>query len=229
MRNIIMAIGTAAGISCFPSSMIGMNLTLINSEGAPIEVAIESSDKFSDVLASLAGYYGDNGAASMTMLVVNDEVMVRKKGTWRDYWAPVTKAEKKELYYIVKTLARDSLISIGTSKSSINKAGDKIEHLHPLNFLKTIFEDEEMKAYAHAIRDRGGLVWSGFMGGVTRSSDEETAHGNMKDEFIEDFAKILKIDAKLIIPHIKKSKWKELVISLIENIPRENDPNRYDM
>ncbi len=229
MRNFMWAMSIVAGIGCFPSTMVGMNLTLINSEGAPIEVAINSSDKFSDIMTSLAGYFGENGTASMTMLVANEEVMIRKKTHYRDYWTPVTKAEKKELYYIVKTLARDSLPSIGLSNSSLNKAGDKIVHLHPLNFLKTIFEDEEMKAYAHAIRDRGGLIWSGFMGGVSKSSDQETARNNIKEEFIEDFAMILKIDVNLIIPPIQKSNWKDLVNVLIDKIPRANDPNRYDM
>jgi hypothetical protein len=226
---------TLVGITCIPFTIFGTNLTLINAEGSPVEVVIDSTEKFSDVMQNLTSYFNDgevqalNHPTTMTFIVANDQVVVRKKGTGRNYWTPVSSSDKKDIAYIVNTLARDSLISIASSRSSLNKAGDRIDNVHPLRFLMAIFGDEELKAGAHAIRDRGSFIWDGFLEGVIRGSTEETARNNMKVEFIQDFAREVKIDANLIIPSIQQSKWKELVNILIDRIPRANDPNRYDM
>jgi hypothetical protein len=46
---------------------------------------------------------------------------------------------------------------------------------------------------------------------------------------VEDFAKKLNIEEKWIYPSLEKGQWKEFVNILIDKIPREKDPNRYDM
>lgn len=236
MRNMRQTfIKSFAGLFFLPLTLFGTNLTLIGSEGHAVEVSIDSTEKFSDVMQNLTSYFNDAGAltidnpTTMTFIVANDEIIVRKKSNERNYAVPVSKSEKKDIAYVVNTLARDSLLSIAASRSSLNKTEDRIIHIHPLRFLMTIFSDEELKAGAHAIRDRGGMVWDGFLGGVSKSATEETAKKNMKLEFIQDFAREVKIDPQLIIGPIQQSRWKDLVNILIDKIPRANDPNRYDM
>jgi hypothetical protein len=151
-----------------------------------------------------------------------------KTSHWREYEIPVSKSEKKDLAYILKTLAYDSLISIAASRSSIKKAGERIDHFHPFRFLMTIFTDEELKACVHAIRDRGGLPLNGFMDGITGSLKEESSKKNVL-QYTSDFARKVKIDEALILPSLQQEKWKEFVNILIDKIPREIDPNRYDM
>ena len=152
----------------------------------------------------------------------------RKQAVWRDYTVSVTKQEKKEMTYIITTLANDSLLSIGASRSSLKKAGDKIDHLHPFRFLMTIFTDEKLKAGIHAIRDRGGWTWEGFIDGITGSLKVEGGRNNLLP-YVSDFAEKVKIDPSLILPSLEKGKWSDFVNLLIDKIPREIDPNRYDM
>jgi hypothetical protein len=217
------------------STISAKDLALLNAEGEP-DVYIDSKGQFEEVVDSIGEYFQCLDRMNdlqtdliFTLVVSNDRVTVRKKEDFRDYYAPVTKQEKKDIHYIVTSLAYDSLISLGASKSSLKKAGDRIEQLHPFKFLSTIFTNEELKAGIHAIRDRTAWVWDEFIGGFVRGFKEETAKKNMKNEFIQDFSSVVGIDPALIMPSIQGGKWKEMVNILIDTIPRENDPNRYNL
>jgi hypothetical protein len=231
-RNAL--IGTLAGMICIPLTTFGTQLTLVGLDGENVEVHLDTSEKFTDIMGNLKDYYNTDfepiaSPVTLQFVVAQDQIVVRKKDSGRNYSAPVSKSEKKDITYIVTTLARDSLVSVGLATSSLNKAGDRINNVHPLKFLMTIFADEELKACAHGIRDRGGFIWQGFLDGVIKGSSEETAKKNMKVEFIEDFAKKVKIDPALIIEPIQQSRWKDFVNLLLDKIPRSQDPNRYDM
>lgn len=237
--------------SWIPQTVLSKTLTLINSAGERACLEVGASDQFLDVLESIKGYYEscdsglqasqdnkieDSGAGGIPLdasryhfEVSHAGITVRsKQAAWRDYAVAVTKQEKKEISYIISTLANDSLLSIGTSRSSLKKAGDRIDHLHPLRFLMAIFTDEKLKAGTHAIRDRGGWTWEGFIDGITGSLKEEGGRHNLLP-FVSDFAEKVKIDPSLILPSLEKGKWSEFVDLLIDKIPREIDPNRYDM
>lgn len=151
-----------------------------------------------------------------------------KKSPARNYYAPITQQEKDDLAYIINTLAKSSLLSIASSKSSLKKAGDRIDHLHPLKFLMGIFTDEELKANISAIKNRG-WVWDKFYDGIEGSLFEESKKNNIKAEFVMDFSRTIGINAQLILPSIKQKKWKEFVNILIDTIPRKGNPERYDM
>lgn len=212
-------------------------LNIINSTGENVEIQVTDSDKFSDVLDWIQAYsydsiqnsYAINEGEFDLKISEGNVVISSKKAQGRDYNAPVTKSEKKDIHYIITTLARDSLISIGTSESSLKKAGKRINHIHPLRFLIIAFSDEELKAGVHGIRDRTSWISNGFFDGIGKSFSEEKAKQNLKPEFIKDFANILQVDINAITPFIQQSKWKDFINFLIDTIPRENDPNRYGM
>lgn len=237
--------------SSIPQAVLSKTVTLINSAGERVHLEVDASDQFLDVLDRIqtfydAGEYGlhaaqgseieelaaegiDLGSPRYDFEISHAGITVRSKKTvWRDYAASVSKQEKKDLAYIITTLANDSLLSIGTSKSSLKKAGDRIDHLHPFRFLSTVFNDEELKAGVHAIRDRGGWTWEGFIDGVTGSLKDEAARDNLL-QFAPDFAQKINIDLSLIMPSLERGKWSEFVNLLIDKIPRKIDPNRYDM
>lgn len=221
-----------------PSAISAKTLQVVNSAEEKIEVDVQATDTFLDVMAWVESYCqsepltSEHAAVSAMYLdwsVSPVGMSVRAKKSYRDYDIPITKEDKKNLAYIVNTLAYDSLWSIGTSTASIQKVGDKLEYLHPLRFVMIIFTDEELKAGAHAIRDRGGWIWDGFLGGITRSLTDEAARHNVKEAQIRDFAKVVKIDADLILPPLQQERWEDFVDILIDKIPRQNDPNRYNM
>lgn len=230
----------------FISSPMGYSetITLVNRSGNESTIVIAPQDQFLDVMNYIQEYFSDEesehlpvgesmGALQLEFSVSDSDVVVRSKNKpknkpWRSYKAGYSRNDKEDIAFIVNTLARESLISIGSSTSSLNKAGDRINHLHPFNFLLCIFSDEELKCGAHAIRDRSGMVSDRFFAGITTTLQEEHQHQNLSP-YIADFAKKLNLDVNLITPVLNSCQWKGFVELLIDTIPRKNNPSRYNM
>ncbi len=149
--------------------------------------------------------------------------------TPRNYYGAVTAEQRADIKFIVKTLGNSSLPSIAKQKSSLEKAGARINSVHPLKFLLTVFTDEELKVGMRNLKNRGGWVWSDFSSGLKDSLAEEASRANMKPEFIEEFAVSVGVSSAILTPSIQGSRWGEFVEVLINNVPRNGDPNRYDM
>jgi hypothetical protein len=147
----------------------------------------------------------------------------------RKYEIPVSVEERKDISYILKTLAYKSYPELIKHKASLEYAGNRIDHVHPLRFLMCALSEETMKTSLHAIRDRGGWVWRDFKKGLIESLDEETRLQNMRDDQINHFASELRIDPQLIYASIKGTRWEELIDILLTALPRKGDPKRYDM
>lgn len=146
----------------------------------------------------------------------------------RNYFAEVTNEEKADIRYIVTTIANKSLISIALIKNEIEEAGDRIDHLHPLRFLMTVFSDEELKAGVRNIRGRGWL-WNHFTGGIKESLSTEANIDNLKEiEHVAHFAQTLNLDPNIILPAIRQQRWDDFIDLLITHIPRSGDHDRYD-
>jgi hypothetical protein len=152
----------------------------------------------------------------------------RKPHDYRNYHVPISKDEKKNISYIVKTLSNKSLVKLLSLKSSLKKVGDKVNHVHPLRFLMCIFTDEELKAGIHNISTRG-WVWSDFMKGISGSLSDEANRNNLGPELVVDFSQKVGIDHNKVIHHVNERRWEEFVKTLIQFVPRQGDPNRYDM
>lgn len=161
---------------------------------------------------------------------VSPSQTLRAAKSFRNYNDPVTPAEKKKIRKIVMTLGFDTILTVNSSKSELKKIGKEIDHIHPLKFLHTVFTDEELKAGIHAIRGRLiSWIWDEFLGGLVGSLKEENAKNNMKPEFVQDFAKSIPINIDLIMPSIREGKFENLVNTLIDKVPRQNNTDRYNM
>ena len=90
----------------------------------------------------------------------------------RDYSAGITEEEANEIVYIIKTMANSNLIKLKSAESSLKKAGDRIDHIHPLYFLSTIFCNEELTVCVRNIKGRL-FVWKGFLNGAVNTLIEE--------------------------------------------------------
>ncbi len=146
----------------------------------------------------------------------------------RNYHLELTGEEKADIRFIVTFLANKSLISIGLAKADLEAAGDRIEHIHPLRFLMTVFTDEELKVGIRNIRGKG-WIWNHFVGGFKESLTTETGINNMKKEFIYDFAKQVKIAPEIIIAPVSNQNWDNFIDLLITHIPRgRGDYDRFD-
>lgn len=198
--------------------------------GEKISLEIASDESFVDVMKRLESemeVHDVNCESCTSSFVIDFHTTAAVKPGSRDYFAKISSDEKEDLKYIVTTLATASWTSLLSKKSSLKKAGDRIDHLHPLRFLSTIFNDEEMNGCFHVIQDRSA-VWSEFYGDFSKNLESESNAGNMTDKMIHDFAKIVKVDAKLISKPIKVHNWSGFIKVLLEEIPRAGDPDRYD-
>lgn len=159
-----------------------------------------------------------------------EETLIPKKTHigYRNYDKPVTAAEKKDIHFILKTLAQKSLASLWSYKSQLEYAGDRIDHVHPLRFLECIFTDDELIVYLHNIKKRGKWIWGEYIKGLKESLQDEDSIGNLTDNQVVDFSGKVSIDPNAVFSHIHAGKWENFVKTLIDIVPRNGDSGRYD-
>lgn len=148
-------------------------------------------------------------------------------GTPRNYGASLSPEERNDIRYIVTFLADRSLVVIAAHRSNLEEAGDRIDHIHPLKFLMTVFTDEELKVGIRRIRGRG-WIWNDFIGGIKASLITEAGMGNVNTNQAGDFARAVGVNVDLIAPALQRQDWEEFVDLLITHVPRKGDPGRYD-
>lgn len=197
-----------------------------NAEGELLVLNVGPEDSFSGVIDNIQSQMGKDQEYIVDFKM--GESKSKPKGNFRDYYRAVSSKEKEDMRYIVNTLGQASLLKIAKEKSSLKRAGDRIDSVHPFNFLRTIFTDEEMKASAHAIQGRS-LIRDDFFNGFKTSFEEEADKGNVTQEMTIDFASKVGIDPALILPLVQSRQWKQIVETLIDKIPRNTETGRYDM
>lgn len=150
------------------------------------------------------------------------------KAVARNYSMVMTAREFEDLQFIVRTLGFKSLAKIFTEKKSLERAGDRIDHVHPFRFLEAILTDDELIAGVHNIRHRS-FVWGEFSKGLKDALKEESERGNLTAEQITDFAARLSIDERIIIPSINTREWGKLMDVLLGVIKPNADSGKYDL
>lgn len=152
-----------------------------------------------------------------------------KEGPRRDYNILPTEQDKQNIKYIVKTLSTTSLLKLKGQEGALKKVGDRIDHVHPLRFLEVLFSNEEMKAYAHAVRGRTFFVWGEFFGGLKNSLQEESVRGNMTDAQIAQFSKNVGVPVASVQGLIKNRQWQQLYDTLLKQLPRKGNTKKFNM
>lgn len=152
---------------------------------------------------------------------------VATKGPTRSY-LPLSSSQQKDITFIITTLGNASLTAIASSKSSLKKAGERIANVHPFIFIQYIFSDEKLKSAMHNLKGRAFWIWSEFFNGIKESLDEEADRDNL-NAYIEDFASNLNLEHSLIHPLVTQKNWKDLINTLLTQIPRGGNTDRYNM
>lgn len=155
---------------------------------------------------------------------------IYSKGPLRNFSAPLSEQEKKTIGRIIETLGNASLMTIAKDKSSLEKAGKAVEHVHPLKFLAHIFSNEKLKAAMHNLNGRS-WVWDKFFKGFKNRLDEEAGSDNVNPH-IKTFSASLKIDpkaSKTLYSHAEQKRWKDFINVLFKEFPRSESSGRYDM
>jgi hypothetical protein len=210
-------------------------LVITNTEGEEFLFEVQPEDTIQTLFQVARQYIpsvNDEQAIKIELSENQGTLLVKayecSKAPPRDYYAAVTSQEKKDITFILKTLANNSLIKITKEKSNLKKAGDRIDNIHPFKFLETIFTDEELKVCIRNLEGKS-WVWSEFRDGITSSLGKEAAVDNLRPEYIDNFAKTVNIDVNVILPTIKSKSWSKLISDLIAKVPRSGESDRYTM
>lgn len=233
IRNLIVGICLCSA----PQLFSGHPVTLVNALGESLAFEVNDDETFASVMNQIETFFqqesmpenfNNESEGCHLSLAINQEHITVQSKSKRNFNKTVEEDQRKDIAYIITTLGNENLLTIGTETPSLKKAGKRIRPLHPFRFLATVFTSEKLKAGIHAIRDRGGWVWSGFIDELVDSLNEENEHKNLLN-FTEKFANMVKIDVALIAPSLEQGRWKDFVNILIDKIPRKNNPNEYDM
>ena len=221
------------------SSIQAEEVIIETAEGESYLLNVDGNDSFERVLETIAQTVDEISPgntenmqglqmhfASPYARAVVVQVPKKLQSSLRSYATELTTTEKDDITYILRTLANSSLPKIKSAESTLKKAGDRIDHIHPLHFLGHIFTSEELKVCARNIRERS-WVWSGFVNGSIVTLTEENKKNNVAS-FLQNFADRVKIDVNLLIPLQQAGKWERFVTTLIDNVPREAGGGRYD-
>lgn len=200
---------------------------------------VDPKEPFGDVIMNISKHLSEesNGIGSdptsqvqMQVLPENYNIIMhlakKPRSTARSYAAGVTAGEAGDITYIVKTLSNSTLPKIKSAESSLKKAGDRIDHVHPLQFLLCVFTREELKV---AVRNLEGRtwVWTDFLKGLTDTLSEENGKNNIQP-FLQDFSSKLNIDINILLPLQQGNRWEKFVTTLIAIVPRADGSGRYD-
>ncbi|GAB4226968.1 MAG: hypothetical protein Tsb0021_03470 [Chlamydiales bacterium] len=151
-----------------------------------------------------------------------------KYGKPRDYESGVTKNESEDIKYILDLLANKPTAKLLFYKSSLDAAGERVNHVHPLRFLEVVFTDEKAKVDILNISKKN-WVWKQFINGLGESLNQEKGRQNLTNHQIEDFSSNIGLNSTLIMPSIKQSRWDEMVLLLIKHVPRKTNTQKYNM
>ncbi len=210
-----------------PLSISSYDVVIRTQDGEINSVSVPEDQSAAEFMETLHFLFGEGCYCIVDVEGGNYKDFIRKAGLQRNYAVPITESQKKDIAYIVNTLGMASLVKIAKERSSLKKAGDRLELIHPFHFVGTIFMDEQMKCSIHALKSRG-WVWSDFFEGINSSMTEESKNNNILP-FMHDFAARVGIDVNLISPSLEAGNWKEFVNVLLDKIPRNENNNRYQM
>lgn len=140
----------------------------------------------------------------------------------------LTKQNKEDITFIIKTMANGSLGDLAMSQNALSKAGDRIERIYPLTFFEYILTHEELRVCIRNIHSNS-TMYGRFESGIMRSLKEEYSLGNIKDSRVIQFANRVGISPQILLPLVHQQKWREFIHTPINLIPREGNPNRYDI
>lgn len=237
----ILCIGISVNISA-------EQVVLENSTGGTYLIEISPEESFSSVLDTIKEYVVvaecqddfervdpsqfavKTDVGNFHMSVANNSICVKSAAKQvsggRNYYQSLSNQDKADITYLVTTLANSSLLGLGVAKSSLESAGDRLDPVHPLQFLAYVFTNEELKTSMRGLQGNS-WVWKRFMSGISESFDEEYKCNNMN--YAQNFASTVGVDVNVILPSLNSAKWEQFVSLLIKNVPRKAVANRYDM
>lgn len=110
---------------------------------------------------------------------------------------------------IVTVMSESNLLSLASKRKYLVRVGKKIEHLHPLDFLKVVVVSKPLLEHLRNIQ-KSSVKWRAFVSGISKGFDEAASKGDF-DKEISSFCQVVKIEQTELIPIGKKKDWESFL------------------
>jgi hypothetical protein len=124
-----------------------------------------------------------------------------------------TEDDKASIYEIISTMSENGKINLLLKQNRLKELGAKINHLHPMKFLTSIFGNAYLKVCMVNVYD-DYFKRVGFMDGLAPSLDRTADKGKLIP-YVDEFAQELGIDPDSIRWFFHLRDWDGLVRQLI--------------
>lgn len=124
----------------------------------------------------------------------------------RDFYHELSSSEKKDLSYLIHTLAEKSLPALFFCRSNLEKAGNRLDHLHPLRFISAIYTDPKLLTAVRTVSKRS-MVWPEWVSGMAESFVSAHKGDNMHVDIQIAFCEELGIAYETLQPYFSKQDW----------------------
>ncbi len=130
----------------------------------------------------------------------------------RPYFKDLNTAEKGHISYIVTTLATTYQPILLLKMGKLERAGEKIRHVHPLRFFHHVFTNQELTQHLKTMKG-SSMVWSSFWSQFKESLIKEATEGEMTTAIAQDFAK--KVASEGVASPIEQRDWDAMIHLLL--------------
>ena len=122
---------------------------------------------------------------------------------------PLTDEDKKNIRYIVTTMAEKNVIQLLLEKKTLEKKGDQIQPVHPLRFAGYVLTDPVLKRSMKVV-SKNSFKWDGFLTGYEKRLKEERRAGTL-DCYVPGLADLLEVDRSVIQRYINQENYGGLI------------------
>lgn len=126
-----------------------------------------------------------------------------------------TDQDKATIYEIITTMSENGKMGLLFKKNHLNELGSKINHIHPLKFLSTIFSTPHLKECMNGIFE-DYFKRNGFMDGLGPSLEKESEKGTL-EKLLPGFAEEVSADFESLRPYFRSRDWENMVRKLIQS------------
>ena len=138
------------------------------------------------------------------------------------YQGSIPTEEVKAVVEIVTVMSESNLLSLASKRKYLLRVGKKIEHLHPLDFLKVAAISKPVLEHLRNIQ-KSTVKWKAFVSGISKGFEEVCRKENFESE-LKDFCLTLKISNEELSEIGKKKDWENFVRTVIRQAHVGMDP-----
>lgn len=131
----------------------------------------------------------------------------------RDSFHPqASSKDQQTIRYIITEMGEKDLYSLFKKRKEMNKMGDQIRHVPPMDFLAVIFSQNDLKNHMHSIK-KSMFKWNNIVDNIGENMKKEKKHADF-DQKVRAFANYLGVDGEVLIHKAHHNDWSGFITHL---------------